>query len=70
MNRPSVTIVNGSVSSSASGRTTAFTRPSSSAAAINVGVPVIVMPGTITLATQSANALIAMRSSNPGIGGA
>ena len=68
MNRPSVTIVNGSVSSSASGRTTAFTSPSRSAAASSVGVPEITMPGTIALATQSANALIVMRSRNPVMG--
>ena len=63
--RPSVSSVIGKVKNTSSGRTTAFTKPSSSAAIQSVIAPSMRMPGTSARATHSASADTAQRIRKP-----
>ncbi len=64
-NRPSVTIVIGKVSTTAIGRTTAFTTPSSAAAISSVPVLVMEKPPTHREASQRPPAAISARRMKP-----
>ena len=66
-NSPSVTMVNGNVSTIAIGRMKPFARPSSKAARINVPVPSILTPGNSADARKSPSMQISVRTISPAI---